>query len=344
MSKTVTTTKYFALQSAVVLIGIISLAVTCEPEHKEPNPPPLVSADAAFHAETYDRTAPTITIYRGDSLSFYSYGNPSPGINVWFWSFPGGSPDNATTYFGQDERQSPWIKYLTPGTFDVTLRVTNGGSDTASNTRQGYVTVLDTNSTTGCGTNVTDIDGNIYSVVKIGNQCWMQQNLKTTKYNDGTSIPPGLDDATWAQDNTGAYAMYDNDPINGDTYGYSYNWYAVNTGKLCPQGWHIPTAAEFQTLIATIGGESQGGALKSTDLWQTPNVGATNSSGFSATGSGFRLLYGPYYGISEITRFWSSSDSNDGGSIQLYLVNDSEYVYAEGFPKSNGLSCRCLKD
>ncbi len=248
--------------------------------------------------------------------------------------------------YENDEPITDYIKYLTPGTYDVTLIVIGAlGSQSDTNTRAGYVIVLpDTNTTTGCGTEVTDIDGNVYDVVEIGSQCWMKQNLKTATYNDGTPIPTGLDDVTWSDDSTDAYAVYDNNPVNADTFGYAYNWYAVNTGKLCPQGWHIPTQAEFETLIATIGGEAEGGALKLTDLWQAPNVGATNNSGFSAAGSGFRVNSGIYYGVGLEGHFWSSTESLDGGAYNMFLRNDDSYVYLEGYPFENGFSCRCIKD
>ena len=101
-----------------------------------------------------------------------------------------------------------------------------------------------------CGVStVKDIDGNIYNTVSIGTQCWTKENLKTTKYKDGTAIPTGLNDAEWANTTTGAYAIYDNNAANNTTYGKLYNWYAVNTGNLAPAGWHVPTDAEWTTLI-----------------------------------------------------------------------------------------------
>ncbi|MBK9327803.1 MAG: fibrobacter succinogenes major paralogous domain-containing protein [Sphingobacteriales bacterium] len=136
---------------------------------------------------------------------------------------------------------------------------------------------------------VTDIDGNVYNVVKIGNQCWMKENLKTTRYNDGSAIPTGLSNTAWEATTNGAYAIYDNNAANNTTYGKLYNWYAVNTGKLAPAGWHVPTDAEWTTLTTYLGGvRVAGGPMKATTLWASPNVGATNSSGFTGLPAGYR--------------------------------------------------------
>jgi hypothetical protein len=94
---------------------------------------------------------------------------------------------------------------------------------------------------------VQDIDGNVYRTVIIGEQTWMAENLKTTKYNDGTDIPI-VTDGTWDDLSTGAYCWYDDTPDNKDTYGALYNWNTVNTGKLCPVGWHVPTEEEWEVL------------------------------------------------------------------------------------------------
>jgi uncharacterized protein (TIGR02145 family) len=97
-------------------------------------------------------------------------------------------------------------------------------------------------------TSVTDADGNVYQAVKIGTQTWMAENLRTTKFSDGTPIPNVTDNAAWGNTATSAYCWYNNDIANATPYGALYNWYTVNSGKLAPTGWHIPTTAEWQTL------------------------------------------------------------------------------------------------
>ncbi len=133
---------------------------------------------------------------------------------------------------------------------------------------------------------VIDIDGNKYPVVTIGNQQWMGANLRTTKYNDGQAIPLLEDNTQWFNATTGAMAILDNDNSNNDNsnldkYGRLYNFYAVETGKLCPQGWHIPTGDEWDALSELLG-DNDGGKLKSLTGWDAPNTGATNETGFSA--------------------------------------------------------------
>lgn len=133
---------------------------------------------------------------------------------------------------------------------------------------------------------VTDVDGNVYQTIGIGSQFWIAENLKTTKYNDGTSIPLVTDNRDWSLLFTPAYCWYNNDEINNKiTYGALYNWYTLNTGKLCPSGWHVPNNTEWAVLASYLGGpEVAGGKMKvpGTDYWNSPNTGATNSSGFSA--------------------------------------------------------------
>lgn len=110
---------------------------------------------------------------------------------------------------------------------------------------------------------VTDQDGNKYNTIKIGNQIWMSENLKTTTYRNGDAIPNITDPTAWYNLSTAAYCDYDNNPANSATYGKLYNWHAVHSGQLCPTGWHIPSEAEWNILEAFLGEESlAGGKLK----------------------------------------------------------------------------------
>ncbi|MBL0286085.1 MAG: fibrobacter succinogenes major paralogous domain-containing protein [Bacteroidetes bacterium] len=173
---------------------------------------------------------------------------------------------------------------------------------------------ITSNTTSLCGT-VTDIDGNVYNTVTIGAQCWMMENLKTTKYNDGTAIPNVTSNTEWGALNTGAWCYYSNDANNNNTYGKLYNWYSVNTGRLAPNGWHVPTDIEWLELRDYLGGSQQaGGKMKSISiLWSPPNVGADNSSGFTALPSGFR-------NSSNGSRFVSKGDAtNFGLPIKLII-------------------------
>ncbi len=155
---------------------------------------------------------------------------------------------------------------------------------------------------------VTDIDGNVYHTVTIGTQVWLVENLKTTRYNDGTSIPLVTDSAAWSNADTSAYCWYNNDIANKNTYGALYNWFTVNTGKLAIAGWHIPTDAEWTTLTDYLGGESiAGGKLKETGTthWRSPNAGATNESGFTALPGGHRDVNGTFSAMGDDGFWWS---------------------------------------
>ena len=195
---------------------------------------------------------------------------------------------------------------------------------------------------------ILDIEGNQYKVVKIGTQTWMAENLKTTKYNDGTPITNVTDNASWAALTTGAYCDYYNTPGNSDTYGRLYNWFAVNTGKLAPFGWHVPTDAEWTTLTDYLGGLTvAGGKLKETGTshWVTPNTGATNSTGFTALPSGDRYYLGGMFGdVGYRGYYWSSTAYNDTYAWNRGLFYDYATVGHLSNRKQNGFSVWCVRD
>ena len=175
----------------------------------------------------------------------------------------------------------------------------------------------------------TDGDFNIYPVVTIGTQTWMAENLKTTKYNDGTAIPNVTDNTTWSTTTSGAYCDYSNSSAYSNTYGRLYNWYAVastNPKNVCPTGWHVPTDAQWTTLSTFLGGEGvAGGKLKetSTTHWLTPNTSATNETGFTALPGGYRNHSGTF-GLIGNTGFWWSSTV--GGTTFAWY----RYIYYNG--------------
>ncbi len=192
-----------------------------------------------------------------------------------------------------------------------------------------------------------DIDGNVYDTVIIGTQIWMVQNLKTTRYNDGAFIATNLSNAEWEAAITGAYAIYNNNATNDSIYGKLYNWYAVNTGKLAPTGWHVPTDAEWTTLITFLGGEtSAGGLMKATgiSLWNTPNTGATNVSGFTGLPAGGRGYTGLFGYIGGYGYFWSSTVTGAGFAWYRNLNYNNSNAYRDNFNKQNGFSVRCVRD
>ena len=195
---------------------------------------------------------------------------------------------------------------------------------------------------------LTDIDGNQYNVIKIGNQIWMKENLKVSKYRNGDDITTNLVNTSWSNANKGAYAIYNNENANDASYGKLYNWYAVNDSRgLCPRGWHIPSDNEWTTLTNYLGGESiAGGKMKSTGttLWLTPNVKATNKSSFSVLPGGFRNGDGGFIFIRFNALFWSATEFDISNAWNRNLYNYNGNVYRNNFNKSFGASVRCLRD
>jgi uncharacterized protein (TIGR02145 family) len=247
------------------------------------------------------------------------------------------------------------------GTFNYTIPLT-GGCGTVSAT--GIITV----NPAPCPATIT-YNSYTYKTVGIGNQCWMAENLRTRKYNDGTEIrfdnsggSGGTTSQTWAGTGLkyGAYTIYANDSTattgNLAIYGYLYNWYAAagiitdggqSTKNICPSGWHVPTDAEWTTLTDTLGGLSvAGGKMKptGTTYWNSPNTGATNSSDFSALPGGYRLSDGSLYNIGYTTFFWSATGASNNFAWVRYLYFEYGTVNRVNDNKSAGGSVRCLRD
>ncbi|MBC8345375.1 MAG: fibronectin type III domain-containing protein [Candidatus Marinimicrobia bacterium] len=203
---------------------------------------------------------------------------------------------------------------------------------------------------------VTDIDGNDYKTVKIGGQAWMAENLKVTKYRDGSAIPKVHSNSDWSNLTTGAYAVYNDDDGNANTYGYLYNWYAITDNRIiAPTGWHVPTDDEWTTLIGFLGNDP-GGKLKETGTahWNSPNTGATNESGFTAIPGGSRAssIYsssgGYFSSVGSQGLYWSStkcsSCNNNRDALSLILLHDRANALRYSGSMSGGKSVRLIRD
>ena len=196
---------------------------------------------------------------------------------------------------------------------------------------------------------VTDIDGNVYQTILIGDQEWMMENLKVTHYRNGEPISNLTNNNDWTNTTSGAYCYYNNDPDNADTYGALYNWYAVDDSRnIAPTGWHVPTDDDWQELIDYLGGSGvAGGKMKETGTthWNIPNTGATNESGFTALPGGDRYGSSGYFNnIGYDAYFWSSTEnsSNNAWLRELNYNNSGVYHYYNN--KKYGFSVRCLRD
>lgn len=208
----------------------------------------------------------------------------------------------------------------------------------------------------GCQTNyVKDIEGNKYRTVTIGTQIWMAENLKTTRYNDGTLIPHVTKNDNWAALTSPAYCWYNNDSTNQEEYGALYNWYTVNTDKLCPEGWHVPTDEEWNILMSNFGDSGiAGGALKETGTlhWKSPNTGATNESGFTALPGGYRSYKGTCNLLRAYGFWWSSTASawynTRDNPPTTVIFRSMRYKTSNLFrhisEQSNGFCVRCIMD
>lgn len=195
---------------------------------------------------------------------------------------------------------------------------------------------------------VKDIDDNEYTMIKIGDQTWMGENLKVTHYRNGDPIEHVTQASEWDSE-TGKYGVYQNNEIVASIAGNLYNWYAATDPRnIAPEGWRVPTDADWTKLITYLGGENvAGGKLKSTnpEFWADPNTGATNSSNFGAVGGG-QAGGGSQLGVSlfVVGIYWTSSDVNPTvGLLRILQFNNTAAVYSGGDKKA-GFSVRLIKD
>jgi uncharacterized protein (TIGR02145 family) len=207
---------------------------------------------------------------------------------------------------------------------------------------EGYTTTVDSLSSLPEIT-VNDIDGNLYHGVYIGSQIWMLENLKTTRFRDGTPIENITDQTLWTgmSDTLPAYCNYSNDNYLGSVYGKLYNRNVIyDSLPIAPSGWRIPTIADWDTLIAHLGGASVAGNKlreKGTDHWLGPNS-STNSSGFTALPGGFRTDAG-FSNLSLKGKFWAY------WPYLSYIIDGGQAVTCDSnTTKFSGLSIRCIKE
>ena len=200
-----------------------------------------------------------------------------------------------------------------------------------------------------------DADGNNYPVVQIGSQLWMAENLKTTSYRDKTPIPNVTGGLEWAGLTTPAYCWYNNNIGIKDVYGALYNWYVVNTGRLCPEGWHVPTDAEWHEMVLYLDpaavpdveeSDIAGGKLKEegTEHWSAPNAGATDEFGFTALPGGVRKYDGVFSGPTGHGNWRTSSEYDDTQVWYRYIFYYSASIYRKLTNMQAGYSVRCVSD
>jgi uncharacterized protein (TIGR02145 family) len=296
------------------------------------------------HTPTTANAGPNQIFVDATTSTTLAANTPVEGTGQWsIISGEGGSfaddTDPATTFTGQR-----------PQIYELQWAISTNCGISTDNTTISFIG----------GDGLTDEDGNTYSTVWFGNQEWMAENLRVTQYNNGDAIPTGLSNTDWGNTTDGAYAIYPHSEIDGlgsdaevvEAYGKLYNWYAVETGNLCPTGWRVPTDAEWTALTDYSGGESvAGGKLKSTRTapdahprWGSPNTGATNEYGFSALPGGIRDNNGTFDRIVDGGFWWSSTESN----TDLAWGRDVYWSYGGvgrlHINKEVGFSVRCVRD
>jgi uncharacterized protein (TIGR02145 family) len=246
---------------------------------------------------------------------------------------------------------------ITNALYYVRAYATNAGGTSYGNERSFIATDEVT---------VTDIDGNVYFTVTIGSQVWMKENLKTTKYNDGSSVSNVTDNTAWAGLTTGAYCWYNNNAsLYKNTYGALYNWFAVHTEKLCPAGWHVPSDPEWTDLenYLIANGYNYDGtntenkiakAMCAATAWilssyagaagNTDYPAYRNKSGFTAYPGGMRDRYGTFDFLSDDANWWSSTAHDPEYSWNRTINFDCIYILRYQHYNADGLSVRCVKD
>jgi uncharacterized protein (TIGR02145 family) len=267
------------------------------------------------------------------------------------------------TYFSQLTGLSPSRNYFVRA-YATNIVGTSYGNEVSFYTQTS-------NGFASCG-RVSDIDGNTYQTVQIGTQCWTQSNLKVSKYRNGDSIPTGFNNSQWSSLTSGAYAIYNNSSANDALYGKLYNHYAVSDIRgLCPTGWHVPSRGEVIVMVKYLDPNADtvcngctlssiaGGALKSTATqpttggWTSPNIGATNSSGFTSLPAGYRDLGtwgGGYWQLSNESLWWTTSTGGASGGAWGWNQYNYDANLRGGFGSTYqsharyGFSVRCLRD
>jgi uncharacterized protein (TIGR02145 family) len=197
---------------------------------------------------------------------------------------------------------------------------------------------------------LVDIDNNVYKTVVIGDQIWMAENLRVTKFNDGVPVSSIADKDIWQYTVLPAYCWYNNDSIaNNLTFGALYNYRAVHTGMLCPVGWHVPSLEEWTTMIDYAGGyRVTGGKLKQigTKLWSEPNTDATDVFGFNAVPGGMRRILdgGKFVSINTLARLWCFDEENAFFAYAKEIQSTTASISTFSTPKRYGHSVRCIKN
>lgn len=315
--------------SSLFIVAIILLFNTCKKEEPQP-----------------DSKLPIVTI---DSITNISLTTATVNADI---SFNGGYPVT--------ERGICWSTSQNPTTTNSKTKAGPGEglfSGKVTGLVKGTVYYVRAYATNSEGTgysgqqsvkpgSVTDIDGNVYDLVTIGGRIWIASNLRVTKYSNGDPIPLVTTNGDWKSQTLGAYCYVNNSAGNTKDYGLLYNWFAAADSRgICPKGFRTLVDNAYWGLSGGGSGGS-GASLKDTGTkyWKAPNTGATNSSGFSARGTGFRDADGVYTKFNEINYFWDTAWPMDDKAYVAWMdYNDADFTANFWtLDKNHGLCIRCL--
>ena len=343
------------MKQLILALALTSALFSCKKETTPPNTPSNDVSISGFDCDsvkiagtlTKDKVASNVT-----ATLTYSGGNGKTYLTKSYTS-SGVSGLKATLVAGTLANGEGTLMYTISGTpttaGTANFAIALGGKSCTITISVDDVTQ---NPTSGYGPNITDTEGNSYKTVYIGTQQWMAENLKVSKYSDGTTIPNITDNTQWQNNTTGAWSYYNNDAANNAKYGKLYNWYAVSktsngNKNVCPTGWHVPSDAEWTVLTDYLGGESvAGGKMKEagTTSWKSPNTEATNISLFTGLPGNGRDGDGGYGGIGSSGSWWSSTEYDTSYAWSRLLSYYNGNAYRSSFSKRYGLSVRCLRD
>lgn len=310
-------------------------------EHSNPLDPEYQSANTAPTAtfSVSPTSGDTNTTFSVDASGSSDNEDTSAQLEVrWDWENDGTWDTNYTT------SKTASHQYASSGSKTIKLQVRDTGGLTAEHTE----TVTVTAGTVTYGS-MTGNDGKTYKTIIIGTQEWMAENLRETQYRNGSTIPNVTDNSIWTGLSTGARCAYDNNETTADTYGYLYNWFAVDdTHNIAPPGWHVPTDAEFTILTDYLGGVTvAGGKLKEagTAHWISPNTGATDEVHFTGLPAGYRdQTDGTYRYLGQMTYYWSATLQFSTNAYTRRLDVGSTMCPGYTFNKKLGYSVRLIKD
>jgi uncharacterized protein (TIGR02145 family) len=332
------------LMKSVLLAGMVLFLFACKKDEKAAvstvpgaytNSASYVGTSwAVLKGQVNGKNQLTTVTFQYDTVTTYEYSiSPVPDTT---------SRNTNVTFIATVTGLSPNTKYHFRINAVNETGIANGSDNTFSTTDTAHIKIRFNPDLVY--DSIFDSEGNKYLTIGIGTQTWMAEDLKSTRFNDGSVIPFVPDGTAWASLTTPAYSWYPNDSVG---YGAMYNWYAVNTGKLCPDGWHVPDDEEWTVLTDFLGGKSSaGGKLKETGdyHWQSPNSGATNESGFTGLPSGSRNYSGGFNNIGKYGYWWSTTEWSTSGAWYRDVYYGYISVDRGNASKKSGATVRCLKD